>query len=236
MTNRSKLLFSLGVAISLAGGFLIYRAAGSSAEGPVGGVEVLAATQPIPAGTTGAAAAGQGLVARKRIPLEAKPETALTDVSQLSGRTAAEPIPAGTVLSEDQFPAAQTRIGTVRIPPDKLALALNMPSVPGVAGFAGAGDRIDIFGVSKQAPDGPGVRLILQNVEVLNVNGTMLAPAPGLPDGKPLVFLVAVSPAEAERLVYLMTFEKLYFSLVPKDQPPAPPTPGFGAADALKRA
>ena len=237
MAKRSKLLFSLGLVITLAGGVLVYQAVGGrGAEEPESAVSVLAATQAIPAGTTGATAAGQGLIGEKRVPLATKPANALIDISELAGRTAVEATPAGTVLTEDRFPPAQTRIGTLEIPVDKMALALQMPSVPGVAGFAGAGDRIDIFGVSREGPGGPGVRLILQNVEVLNVNGTVLVPDAGLPEGKPLVFLVAVSPPEAERLVYLASFEQLYFGLVPKNRSQVRPTPGIDADDVLRTA
>jgi Flp pilus assembly protein CpaB len=197
---------------------------------------VLAAVKPIPAGTTGAIAAGQGMVASKRVPAGVRPPNALSEVSQLAGKTAVEAIPAGTLITDDRFPVSQTRIGTLPLPPDKIAVALQMANVPGVAGFAGAGDRIDIFGVSRQGADGPGVRLVLPDVEVLNVNGTVLAPGPGLPEGKPLVFLVAVTPTEAERLVYLTSFEQLYFGLVPKDHPPVRPTPGVAADDVLRTA
>lgn len=235
MGKRSKLLFSLGSVIAVVGAYLVYQTM-TSRSGSSGGVSVLTAVKPIPAGTTGATAAGQGLVANKRVPISAKPPNALSQVSQLAGKTAVEAIPPGTVLTEDRFPVSQTRIGTLRLPPDKIAVALQMANVPGVAGFAGAGDRIDIFGVSRQGSSGPGVRLVLQDVEVLNVNGTVLAPGAGQPEGKPLVFVVAVSPSDAERLVYLTSFEQLYFGLIPKDHAPVRPTPGVDSDDVLRTA
>jgi Flp pilus assembly protein CpaB len=129
----------------------------------------------------------------------------------------------------------QTRIGTVAIPPGKTAVAVQLANVPGVAGFAGAGDRIDVYAVVKtSATGGPLSKLLLQSVEVLKVNGTTLAPTQGQPGGSGLVFLLAVTPTEAEQLSYLSTFEQLYFSLVPKDQATVPPTPGFGPADITK--
>ena len=65
----------------------------------------------------------------------------------------------------------------------------------------------------------------MQNTEVLNVNGTTLAAAQGQPGGTGLVYLLAVSPVEAERLVYLTTFESLYFSLVARTLPPSATRP-----------
>jgi hypothetical protein len=69
---------------------------------------------------------------------------------------------------------------------------------------------------------------------VLSVNGATLAPAPGKPAAERLVFLLVVSPAEAERLIYLSKFEQLYFSLVPRDQAGPVPTPGVGPDTALR--
>ncbi len=74
----------------------------------------------------------------------------------------------------------------------------------------------------------------MQNTEVLNVNGTTLAAVQGQPGGTGLVYLLAVNPIEAERLVYLASFEDLYFSLVSKDQPAIGETPGSSNLDALK--
>src|SRR5919202_533588 len=153
------------------------------------------------------------------------------------GAAATYLVAGGQILTTEQFQQAQTRIGTLKIPEGKTALALQLANVPGVAGFAGAGDHINIYGVVKSAVEAKGsasVRLIMQNPEVLNVNGTTLAAAQGQPGGSGLVYLLAVSPAEAERLVYLTTFEQLYFSLVAKEQPAVDNTPGATNADALR--
>jgi Flp pilus assembly protein CpaB len=129
------------------------------------------------------------------------------------------------------FPSPQTRIGTVVIPPGKRALSLELQPVPGVSGFVGAGDLIDVYGVDKG--DTPGVRLILQGVEVLNVNGAGLPAAQGQPGGPDLVYLLAVTPAEAERLIYMTEFEKLYFDLIPKGEQPVT-TPSAGPSQVLQ--
>ena len=43
------------------------------------------------------------------------------------------------------------------IPPGKRALALRLEPVPGVAGFAGAGDLVDVYGVMQGGEGGrPG--------------------------------------------------------------------------------
>ena len=52
-------------------------------------------------------------------------------------------------------------------------------------------------------------------------------------DGPSLVYLLAVTPGDAERLIYISEFNKLYFDLVAKGEPPVV-TPGAGAAEALR--
>ena len=243
MGKRSNLIVTLGLAVFIVGAAATYLVVRNSDSGgtasAAGRVAVLVADKPIPAGTTGSAAVNGGLVKTKSIDGSARPATALTDVSQLAGKTVTLGVSQGEILTTDQFQAAQTRIGTLKIPDGKTALALQLANVPGVAGFAGAGDHINIYGVVKPGsdPKNPSgmAHLIMQNTEVLNVNGATLVAAQGQPGGTGLVYLLAVSPVEAERLIFLSTFEQLYFSLVSKDAAPVAGTPGSSIADALKQ-
>ena len=196
-------------------------------------VQVYAAAGPVAAGTTGSAALSDGRLVTKAVrPIE-RPANAVSLASEISTQVATAAIPAGTLLTTNMFAAPQTRIGTVVIPPGKRALALELEPVAGIAGFAGAGDHIDVYGVSKgEGPTPQGVRLVLQSVEVLNVNGTGLPTAQGQPGSPNLIYLLAVTPVDAERLIYLKEFEKLYMDLVPQGEGPVK-TPGTGPASAL---
>lgn len=238
MAKRSNLVVILGLAVFMVGAgatFLIARDSGESQPevGP-GRVAVLYAAKAIPAGTSGGNAVNQGMVKTKVVAESARPENALTDSSQLVGRVAALGVAEGQLITSDQFQESQTRIGTLKIPEGKNALAVQLANVPGVAGFAGAGDHINIFGLQQDSPQGPQAKLIMQNVEVLNVNGASLAGKQGQPGGAGLVFLLAVDPVAAEQLVYLTSFQDLYFSLVAKDQAPVGGTPGVNQQQALK--
>lgn len=244
MGKRSNLIVTLGLAVFIVGAaatYLVVRSSddGSSSASGAGRVSVLVADKPIPAGTTGAAAVSGGFIKGKTVDPSARPASALTDPSQLAGKTVTLGVSEGEILTAEQFQTAQTRIGTLKIPEGKTALALQLGNVPGVAGFAGAGDRINVYGVIKAGSDPKlpqgGTHLILQNTEVLNVNGATLAATQGSPAGTGLLYLLAVTPVEAERLIYLSTFESLYFSLVSKDAAPVPGTPGSSITDALRQ-
>jgi pilus assembly protein CpaB len=242
MGKRSNVIVTLGLAVFIVGAMATYLVVRNSDDGgapSAGKVSVLVAARPIPAGTTGSNVVTQGMLKSKAVDAEARPATAITDASQLAGKTVTLGVAEGQILTLDQFQAAQTRIGTLQIPEGKTALAVQLANVPGVAGFAGAGDHINVYGVIKpdtdpKFPQG-AAHLIMQNTEVLNVNGATLAAAQGQPGGTGLVYLLAVTPVEAERLVFLTRFQQLYFSLVSKDAAPVGATPGASIADALKQ-
>lgn len=234
MTARTKAALAAGFLLFLVGGMAAAYLGSRRSTRSVAtvGVSVEYAAGSVPAGTAGSTAVAEGRIRTKTVAPADRPANAVSDPSQLAGRVAAAAIPAGAIVTSDMFPDPQTHIGTIVIPPGKRALALEMQPVPGVAGFAGAGDRVDVYGVAKGGDTPPSVRLVLQGVDVLNVNGTGLPSAQGQPGSPDLIYLVAVTPVDAERLIYLSEFDKLYFDLVPKDEGPVK-TPGIGPAGAL---
>jgi Flp pilus assembly protein CpaB len=131
------------------------------------------------------------------------------------------------------------------IPTGKQALAVALDSVAGTAGTATAGSHIDVFtSVTEKAanpgqPDTHATKLILQDVEVLAVNQhDALSPgkdANAGPSGD-TVFILAVTPEQAERVVYHASFSKLWFSVLPADAKPVPATPGVDTAHELEAA
>ena len=234
MTRRTRSALLAGAALLVAGGggaaFLQTRP--SPAAKSAGTVTAYYAVAPVQVGTAASAALAEGSIRAKSVlPAELAADS-VRNPSQLSGRVAGVLIPAGAMVTTAMFPAPQTRIGTVVIPAGKRALALEIGAMAGVAGFVGAGDRVDIYGVVDGEGSPSSVRLVLQGVDVLNVNGTGLPTAQGQPGSPNLIYLLAVTPAEAERLIYLNVFEKLYFDLVPKSEGPVK-TPGAGPASAL---
>ncbi|MGH9190053.1 MAG: Flp pilus assembly protein CpaB [Acidimicrobiales bacterium] len=235
MTTRTKVMLLAGFAIFVAGGsgaaYFGSRGLGGSNSSPK--VEVFYAAEAVETGTAGSAALAAGQIRARAVAPEVSPAGAVTDPSQVSSGVAAATIPVGTIVTVEMFPAPQTRIGTVVIPAGKRALALELQPVPGIAGFAGTGDRIDVYGVSRGEGAAPGVRLVLQAVDVLNVNGAGLPAAQGQPGSPNLIYLLAVTPAEAERLIYLSEFEKLWFDLVPRGEGRVT-TPGAGPTEALR--
>lgn len=240
MGKRSNLILIIGLAVFVIGAgatYLVVRngdGGSTKATAASGDLTVLYAAKAIPAGTTGAQAIEQGLVKTKPVSASAKPAGALSDPAGLTGKKAVGNVPEGTVITSSQFAAPQTSLGSVRIPDGKTALALSLAPVPGAAGFVGAGDHIDVYGVLKDGPGSPSAKLIMQSTEVLSVSPSGTAAAVAAAGTNP-TYLLAVTAPEAERLVFYTSFDSLYFSLVSKDAAAVGNTPGSSAADALKQ-
>ena len=125
---------------------------------------------------------------------------------------------------------AGAQVPSFSIPSGKQAVAVSVPFVSGVAGFVKPGDKVNLFGTIKPGSPAPKnlaptpvAKLILSDIEVLYSSAT-----PATPAGTPTTFVLALSPADAEQVVYFQSFEGLYLSLARSDQGILT-TPGRGA-------
>jgi hypothetical protein len=112
---------------------------------------------------------------------------------------------------------------TFTIPNGKQAVAVQVAYVAGLAGYAKAGDTVNVYatvekGQANSDPP-PMAKLILPGVEVLAVTG----PAPGAGAGN-TTYLLALDAAHAEQAIFFSRFESLWMTLVPKGQPAASTT------------
>ena len=127
-------------------------------------------------------------------------------------------------------PAASTAAAAVKVPDGKEGVAVQVAAVPGLAGYAKVGDRVNVYGTFKDrqpnsaAKGAPVAKLILADAEVLAVTG----PAPGAEVGN-TTYLLAVNPGAAEQVIYLASFEGIWLSLTPEGTPAITGTPGRNA-------
>lgn len=138
-------------------------------------------------------------------------------------------IQAGTVVV-NAAPAAPT---SFTIPAGKQAVAVQIPYVSGLAGYAKAGDTVNVYGNIDEKgvgvdPAPPVTRLILPGVEVLAVTG----PAPGSDAGN-ATYLLALDAAQAEQVIFFAKFQSMWLTLVPKGQAPSPKPAGRSYTNAL---
>lgn len=138
-------------------------------------------------------------------------------------------LPAHTNLAAAQ---ATTPAASIDIPDGMEAVAVQLAFVPGVGGYVHNGDTVNIYGVFKAdkaagGPTPPAVKLALSNVKVLSVT----SPLPTAENGA-ATYLLALTPSQAEQIMYLQTFQSLYMSLTRKGAP-AVSTPGHNIGNAL---
>jgi Flp pilus assembly protein CpaB len=138
-------------------------------------------------------------------------------------------IQAGTVVV-NAAPAAPT---SFTIPQGKQAVAVQVPYVSGLAGYAKAGDIVNVYGNIDEKgvgvqPTPPATKLILSGVEVLAVT----APAPGA-EGGTATYLLALDANQAEQAIFFAKFQSLWLTLVPKGQAPPAQTSGHTYTNAF---
>ena len=119
-----------------------------------------------------------------------------------------------------------------KIPPGENGLALQMDYFGGGGGYVQPGDQVNIYTfVNKNCTtaNAPAlVKLIQSNVKVLSV----LSQGPIQVGGQPSSFFVAVSPQQAEQLIFDQKVSSLYFTLTTGTEAPAATT-GINCASAL---
>jgi hypothetical protein len=151
------------------------------------------------------------------------------------GDKKAPPAAAAAKTAKDQADVSATTVNAVKaagqnvaaavpIPKGLQAVAVSLDHVQGLAGYAKPGDFVNVYAAVKAGGDdekkqkliAPWAKLILSNVQVLDVSGATA----GVPGGEP-IFLLALNAADAEKVVFFGQFEKLWMTLVPKGQPAA---------------
>jgi Flp pilus assembly protein CpaB len=243
MAKRSSVLVILGIALFVLGVAIVYLVVRDDDDDllPVaeGGsaATVLVADEEIPAGSNGSDVLAQGKAKVKTVDaLEVAPG-AMTSAASLTGRVFAVAVPDGVQIREADLRPLTLR-GNLPIPEGKQAVAIRVPFVPGVAGYVGPGDNVNIYAVVNKGPQAPMSKLLLSNISVLDVSmevaprRTTSQPATTTDEGSSqqttaggarvegdsITYLVAVDAVQAERLIFVTSNDTLYLSLVPPNQ------------------
>ena len=203
-------------------------------------VEVLVAGDRIAAGTTGEALERQKLATVKQLPRKAVPEGALTSLSSVRSQTLSTDVYPGDFLLAPKFADSVARTGSLLIPPGKLALSVELGDPQRVAGFVVPGSEVAIFNTMDKATgravvtatqtgaqttsvdvdaaaDASETRLLLARVPVIAVGPTTLREGEDEANDEKVakaVLTVAVTQAEAEKLVHAATRGEIYFGLL----------------------
>jgi len=136
-----------------------------------------------------------------------------------AGPAPTQSVPAGTTTTLTTAGAGQTGVPIV-IPDGYSAVAVKLDHIAGLAGHVSPGELVNIYATVKSggAIKGltpPFAKLVVSKVRVLDVSG--LAPDGS---GDP-TFLLSLTPADAERVIFFAKFESMWAALVPATEKPA---------------
>ncbi len=215
------------IVLAAVGAVLLLTYVGAADERAMSGmrtVSVLVVTKPVAEGTPGEQLAS--LVAAKELPAIAVTGGAVVDLAQLTGRVATADLKPGEQLLSSRFvdPATLTEAGEVTIPKGLQEISILLDPQRVVGGRLAAGTRVGVFlSLPKDDIDPARTHLTLNKVLVSRVEGGA-APAPTT-DKKAttsastngVMVTLAVTAADAEKVVYGAEYGTLWLSLEPAD-------------------
>lgn len=177
----------------------------------------------------------------KQVPKDLAPESAVTNLRSIVGQSAGVTMYAGDIVTEQKIHIENFTSSFVdSIPKDCRAVSVGIGNITGVAGFAKAGDFVDVILVQKN-DSSANSRLILQNVLLLSINknagedvNTSAVPkssknvsnsaAAAFDDMQnstepedPVIATLALRPQEAMELVSAAALGEIYLTLRPEN-------------------
>ena len=167
----------------------------------------------------------------------ALPKGAFNDKAALTGRGVISEMSLGEPILESRLAPREAGAGLApSIPVGKRAVSLRVNDVVAVAGFVRPGSRIDVLitgNIPGQQQQGPELRTILQNIEVLSAGADYQRDAEGKPKSVPVITLL-VTPEEAETLSLASNETRIQLVLRNPMDSNKTPTPGTALAQLFR--
>lgn len=149
------------------------------------------------------------------VPAAAVHPEAVTDPASVVGRVLRRDVEAGEpLLATDVAPGEGAGL-SLYLGGQQQAFFIPTRLEQGLGGAVEPGDRIDVIFVGGEGP-GAVARTLLENLPVLQVRDEE---GRRWEEGRPLGVLVGVTPAEAERLAYALTYGRVFLALASDSGP-----------------
>jgi pilus assembly protein CpaB len=227
--NRRVLAITAAIVLTLFGTFVLIAFVNSAENRAREGtdvVQVLVATEEIPAGTPASELAGSASITAREVLPSSVEDDAIEDLETLGNQVAVQDILAGQQIVDRQFgnPREQRRNGAGRIDEGREIVTVSLEPQRAVNGQLGEGDLVGVI-VSLESESGGGdgaagesfgattndafSAMVLAGVEVTGVSGT--DPEIGTTDDLVTVSLL-VDQSEVERIVYGAEFGRLWLT------------------------
>jgi pilus assembly protein CpaB len=232
--DRRKVLLAVAAVIAALGTLLVFlyvRGADTRADERYEAVQVLRVVKQIEPGETVEAAQAAGKFETSTVSQKDLLPEALTTTDGIQGKVAVSTIYPHEQLTSSKFGNTGAANG-LTIPKGKIAISVNLTDPARVAGFVNPGDKVAIFmsGAAGGSEGGSFARLLLPNIQVIGAGTTtMVSTTTTDPEGvattdqlPKTLLTVAVTQAEAERVLYASSNGELSFGLLNNDSKAAP--------------
>lgn len=187
--------------------------------------DVFVAAAEVPAGTDIAKAAEEGLLVKAQVPKRYTADTVIKSLDDYKGQITIASISRGEQLTAGKLrPADQSEVA-YRLDPGKIAVSIPVDEVTGVGGEIKTGDHVVVLATFTPGPGGVDLsRVLLTGVEVLAAGGEGRGGAPAASQKRTIT--LALTPADAEKLVFAEEKGKVWIGLAPVKPQDAAPTGG----------
>ncbi len=225
--DRRKALLAVAAVIAALGTMLVFlyvRGADTRADERYEAVQVLRVVKQIEPGETVDAAQAAGKIETSSISQKDMLPDALTGTEGIAGKVATTALYPGEQVISSKFGATGTTNG-LTVPKGKIAISVNLTDPARVAGFVNPGDKVAIFMTGAGGAEGGAFsRLLLANVQVIGAGTTTMVATTTTEAGvettdqlPKTLLTVAVTQAEAERVLYAAGNGELSFGLLNND-------------------
>jgi Flp pilus assembly protein CpaB len=223
-TRRGTIILGISAAVLAAIVLLVYlNQYRNSVDSDAQPVSVLVARSLIQKGTPGDVVGGSDLFQVSSIPRKQVKAGTFVDPLTLKGKVALADIYPGQQLTASDFGIGNPAALTQRLARDQRAVVVPLGSPETVGGQIGSGDRVDVWvALSAQGANGvsrPTVRLLFQNVYVMNVLGGNVT--------------IRATPRQAGQFIFASQNAKIWLTLRPAVGSTTPKPPVITANDLL---
>lgn len=179
-------------------------------------VSVLVAAVPVPAGTAADALLARNLVEKREYPRRYLASDALSTIDSVKNKVLVASLSPGDQVTAGKFRSSDKAEVAVRLSGGKVAVAVPVDESVGVAGQIRAGDRVAVYATFKPGPGGTDrTQQLLSGVEVLAALGSDQTRGMASSAQARRTLTLAVTPAEAEKMVFAQEKGHLWFGLLP---------------------
>ncbi len=222
LSSKNGSIAAAAVAAAIAGLLIVFFLQQYRDNVNEGGVPtaVLVAEQLIEQGASGDTVGAQGRFKATTVPRDQLKLGAVTDAAALRGKIATADILPGQQLTAADFKPAGRGIVT-KLAADERAITIALDSAHGLIDNIGAGDHVDVLSGflldSSTGRQRPALRMLMQNVLVLDVPEKAAKGGPGGGANATSEVTLRVAAAAAPRLAFAADNGKLWLVLRPQN-------------------